>query len=240
MPSRKKKVRPLTASQVQAALAYSLEDSWVGNDDQPSCPTNNYPMRLQRAPALLPAADGKMWPRTFGWPLTLDESRRLSPVEALRKAEAERTKPTDKKLGAWFLMRCLDAEAVAPDLDTQHRLMRDAYNDLLSAMAVAYSRQRRDNHAQTQAAAFQSVTVRGEDSTKWRDHARKVLARGGDEKPVEMATRIYDELTASGWVRYAEWKYLSKTERRDSDMGYVPAVDEIARFLREVTKNQPQ
>src|ERR1043165_9898435 len=136
MPSRK-------GSQAgKAAAAYPLDDHWVDEGDRPFVPTADYPIPLRVAPALLLAADGKLWPRTFGWPLTLDESRRLSPAEALRKAEAQRTKPTPK-LDAWFLMRCRDAIAEAPDLDTRHRLMRDAYNDLLLALAVAYRKGQR-------------------------------------------------------------------------------------------------
>ena len=192
--SRKKMSSRSKLKPKATAPASSLDDYWVDSGDRAFVPTTDYPMRLRVAPALLPDADGKMWSRNFGWPLTLDESRRLSPAEALRKAEAERTKPTDKKLFAWVLMRCLDAEVVAPDLDTQHRLMRDAYNDLLSAMAVAYTRQWRNSVEYGKSGGRNSVITRTDKANDWKEEVRIAMRRPGnkDLSAPDLAGRIRD------------------------------------------------
>lgn len=113
----------------------------------------------------------------------------------------------------------------------------DAEKDLLKS---EQNRRQRATREQTQEAAFHGVLVRQKDSEKWRDVARKVLGRGGDETLLQIATRIQEELLVAGWVRKAEWNDLSKTDRLDPDTGYVPSVDVIVRFLRNLTKTQRQ
>ena len=149
-----------TRKGIQAGASYPLDDHWVDRGDQPFHPTAEYPIPLRVAPSLLPTTDGKLWPRSFGWPLTLDESRRLSPTEALQRAEEERTKPTPQKWRTWFLMRCKDVMATAPDLDTQHGLMKDAYVDLLSALANAHLRQSREHVVRSKKGADNSAETR--------------------------------------------------------------------------------
>lgn len=108
--------------------------------------------------------------------------------------------------------------------------------DTLRPIAHAYHDRRQRTHTQTQEAARLGVDARRKPRDQWRTYARKAHARGGDETPIEMAKRISGELFAAGWVSRADWKDISKFDRTPG-MGYVPTVDTIVRFLRELTKN---
>lgn len=174
------------------------------------------------------------------WPLTLSEFLTGSPDKWKKVIDRELRTPSIDRLLARMAARLILAYRETKDRDALSRVVREAWNELQAAQVTAYATKQRDTHEQTQEAALRGVLVRQKDSEKWRDFARMVLDRGGNETLLQMATRIQEELLEAGWVPKAEWKNLSKTERRDTDTGYVPSVDVIVRFLRNPTKTQRQ
>lgn len=228
MPSRKMTAGPLRASEILTGFS-----------------ANGKRVLAQSAESLtsdkILAMSSVKFCKLFGWPLTVNEFLTRSSTQLRKMAEQERKKPSLDKLLAWLETRALAAHREATDLDTRRRLFQEAWHDVEEALAAAYTRNQRDTHEQTQGAAEISGERRQKDAAKWQEYARTVQGRRGDETYKQMATRIQDELVEeSGFVHKSEWKSISKADRSAPNMGYVPTIDVIVRFLRKLAKNQPQ
>lgn len=144
MQARKRKGRPLRASEILTAATDPMEIPKI----------LGWPPALKWPPnadeLLTPAATKAL--QTFMWPLTVDELLTFSPAEVFEKAKEERRKPTTDKLLAWFGERLIVAyreSKASPDPETQRRLCGEVWakgwNDIQQALAEAYTRKQRAN-----------------------------------------------------------------------------------------------
>lgn len=209
MPSRKRKVRPLTASQVLMNPTAKPTPWW----EVFSISTAN--------PTLLRESNGE---NIHGWPVRASEYLTLSRAQLHKLVEQERQKPTLNKLHARLRARQRVAIWETEDLDTCWRLLNEAELEWLRPQGPAYQRLTEALEAQSKKGGHNSAEKRATKSEVWQRQANTQMKKSKKHQSAHAMAK---------WV----WSELMSNETWENDFPGEDAVRAYINGVRRTEKN---